>query len=71
MLSGNVIIMLSGDFWCSKRLAHYAEVMDCPYYHQKIDRLEAEQRLKVVGKDGCFLVRDSGSNQGVYILCLM
>uniref|UniRef100_K1QQH2 phosphatidylinositol-3,4,5-trisphosphate 5-phosphatase n=1 Tax=Magallana gigas TaxID=29159 RepID=K1QQH2_MAGGI len=41
------------------------------YFHRGISRLRAEELLLSAGEDGCFLVRDSETLQGAYVLCLL
>ncbi|XP_054453752.1 SH2 domain-containing protein 1A-like [Anoplopoma fimbria] len=42
-----------------------------PVYHGPIGKEEGERRLGQDGRDGCYLVRDSDSVQGVYCLCVL
>ncbi|XP_061183284.1 phosphatidylinositol 3,4,5-trisphosphate 5-phosphatase 2-like isoform X5 [Saccostrea echinata] len=41
------------------------------YFHRGISRLRAEELLLSAGEDGSFLVRDSETLQGAYVLCLL
>ena len=48
-----------------------ADLSDEPWYHGRISRSDAEHILEVAGaRDGCFLVRDSLTTTGEYVLSL-
>uniref|UniRef100_A0A3P8SP72 SH2 domain containing 1A duplicate b n=1 Tax=Amphiprion percula TaxID=161767 RepID=A0A3P8SP72_AMPPE len=42
-----------------------------PVYHGPIGKEEGERRLAQDGRDGCYLVRNSDSVEGVFCLCVL
>uniref|UniRef100_A0A3Q4HUT2 SH2 domain containing 1A duplicate b n=1 Tax=Neolamprologus brichardi TaxID=32507 RepID=A0A3Q4HUT2_NEOBR len=42
-----------------------------PVYHGPIGKDEGERRLGQDGRDGCYLVRNSDTVEGVYCLCVL
>ncbi|CAN9514763.1 unnamed protein product [Ophioblennius macclurei] len=42
-----------------------------PVYHGPIGKQEGERRLAQDGRDGCYLVRNSDSVEGVFCLCVL
>lgn len=55
-----------------KRASGGITVMEnLPVYHGPIGKDEGERRLGQDGRDGCYLVRNSDTVEGVYCLCVL
>lgn len=54
-----------------KQIWRGAVMENLPVYHGPIGKEEGERRLAQDGRDGCYLVRNSDSVEGVYCLCVL